>query len=363
MKSRAPTIKDVAIEAGCGIATVSRVLNGTGAASADTREKVLAAATALGFEFSAIGRSLQSSSTRTIGCIVPSLANPVFAEVVQAAQHEAHCEGYQLILACSEYDEELELQAVRTLLAKQVDALVLTVNNADRSDALDLLRDRKLPCSLVYNRPASGLPSWAVDNRKAAARVAQAFHDEGHLQTGFLALRFNRSDRSRERYEGFVDACAALAMAPPVLLEIEEQEGNLLELLAEMLREHSSLTGVFASNDFLALAAMKSAHALGLKIPGDLSLVGFDGISIGLMVEPHLATIETDPRAMGEGAIRSVLARLLGSQPPDQPDPADTFGFRPGGSLGPPDTGRTDGKEAATSLPSFEQPPIPAKFA
>ena len=102
MRSRPPTIKDVAEQAGCGIATVSRVLNGTGSASADTRRKVLSAATALGFEFSALGRSLQSSSTKTLGCIVPSLANPVFAEVVQAAQQEAHREGYQLILACSE---------------------------------------------------------------------------------------------------------------------------------------------------------------------------------------------------------------------------------------------------------------------
>jgi len=357
LKQRPPTIKDVAEQAGCGIATVSRVLNGSGSASADTREKVLAAADALGFEFSALGRSLQSSSTKTIGCIVPSLANPVFAEVVQAAQHEAHREGYQLILACSEYDEALELQAVRTLIAKRIDGLILTVNNAEESEALALIGEKRLPCSLVYNRPVHRLPSWAVDNRRAAREAARAFHDHDHVQTGFLALRFNRSDRSRERYEGFVDACRHYDMAEPLLLEIEEQDGNLLELLGALLTEHRSLTGIFASNDFLALAAMKAARALGRRIPENLSLIGFDGISTGLMVDPHLATIETDPRTMGRGAVQTVLARLLDRPTPGRPAPDTTFRFRPGGSLGPPDPGRTDGREAATSLPSSEQPP------
>ncbi|MEC9404330.1 MAG: LacI family DNA-binding transcriptional regulator [Pseudomonadota bacterium] len=354
MRSRPPTIKDVAEQAGCGIATVSRVLNGTGSASADTRRKVLSAAKALGFEFSALGRSLQSSSTKTLGCIVPSLANPVFAEVVQAAQQEAHREGYQLILACSEYDEVLELQAARTLIAKQVDGLVLTVNNAADSEALELIRDRNLPCCLVYNRSSFGLPAWAVDNRAAAREVARAFHSQGHIQTGFLALRFHRSDRSRERYEGFAAACREFGMADPLLLEIEEQDGTLLELLGTLLAEHQALTGIFASNDFLALAAMKAARALGKRIPDDLSLVGFDGISTGLLVDPHLATVETDPRTMGQGAVNSVLARLLDRPTPDLPSAAATFSFRAGGSLGPPVPGKADGREAATSLPSNE---------
>ncbi|WP_153768555.1 LacI family DNA-binding transcriptional regulator [Labrenzia sp. CE80] len=352
MKPRPPTIKDVADRAGCGIATVSRVLNQKGPASADTREKVLAAANDLGFEFNALGRSLQSSSTKTIGCVVPSLANPVFADVVQAAQQEANAAGYQLILACSEYDDELETGAIRTLLAKRVDGLIATVNSAGNSQGLDLLRSNGLPCSLVYNRQVMGLPTWAVDNGAAAARVAQAFAREGHRNTGFLALRFNRSDRSRERHQGYVKACRDLGLPTPALLEIEEQDGNLLELLGALLSEHRFLTGIFASNDFLALAAMKAARDLGLRIPNDLSLIGFDGISTGLIVDPNLATIETDPRTMGRGAVQTVLAEISGDEKPTQPDPAQTFRFRPGGTLGPPPAGRMDDREAATSLSS-----------
>jgi DNA-binding LacI/PurR family transcriptional regulator len=97
--TRPVTIKDVARLAGCGIATVSRVLNETGSASADTRERVLKAAEALQFQFSDIGRSLQSNTTKTIGCVVPSLANPVFADAVQGLQDVLQQAGYQLLLS------------------------------------------------------------------------------------------------------------------------------------------------------------------------------------------------------------------------------------------------------------------------
>lgn len=350
MKSKTPTIKDVAGEAGCGIATVSRVLNGSGSASHETRDRVLKAAERLGFEFSALGRSLQSSSTKTIGCIVPSLANPVFAEVVQAAQETARKDGYQLLLVCSEYDSDLEHDLVRTLLGKQVDAIILTVSSPFSSPGLELLVQRRLPACLIYNHSVSGIASWSVANFLAAQRVAEAFHEHGHRQTGFLALNFSRSDRSRERYEGFVKACADLQMEEPVLLEIEEQDDRLLEQLEQLLTDQRNLTGIFASNDFLALAAMKAARSLGLKIPEDLSFVGFDGISTGLLVEPNLATIETYPRQMGEGAVRSVLAQLGGSGIPAHPHDHQTFSFRPGGTLGTPAFGRTGNREAATSL-------------
>ncbi len=356
--SRLPTIKDVAERAGCGIATVSRVLNGSGSASQSARERVLEAAEALGFEFSALGRSLQSSSTRTIGCVVPSLANPVFADAVQGAQEAALAAGYQLILACSNYDESQELHAVRTLLAKQVDALVLTVSNAASSESLDLVARRGVPCCLMFNTATGTFPSWAIDNRAAAAEVADAFAAAGHTQLGFLALQFHSSDRSRQRYEGFAQACRAQGMREPVLLEVRETEGNLVDLLGALLAEHDTLTGLFASNDYLALAAMKAARGLGRRVPEDLSIAGFDGIATGLIIEPNLATVVTDPHGMGRGAAQTVLAALAGEKPPCKPAPDLSFHFRPGGTLCPPRpdgrAGKNDDGEAATS-PSSTQ--------
>lgn len=368
---RTITIKDVARQAGCGVATVSRVLNGSGAASETTRAKVFAAADSLGFVFSDIGRSLQSSRTRTIGCIVPSLANPVFADAVQGLQQTAHEAGYQMLLACTNYNEEDEVEAVRLLLGKHVDAIVLTVSDVQDSPALDLILQRDIPACLMFNRSHERIPASGIDNFAAAKRVAQAFDAMNHKDTGFLALRFRSSDRSRERFEGFAAGCKAFGMNEPKLLEIDEQSGDLSRLLHELLSDNAQLTGIFASNDFLALAAIRAAKALGRRVPKDLSIVGFDGIEIGRMVEPSLATIVTDARAMGRLAALYVLDHL-GDKPDDQnsaksetkipgqlPELGLSYHFRSGASLDAPGGKNKDGAEAATSTPSRHLVPNP----
>jgi DNA-binding LacI/PurR family transcriptional regulator len=364
------TIKDVARKAGCGVATVSRVLNGSGSTSEKTREKVLAAAQSLGFVFSDIGRSLQSSTTRTIGCIVPSLANPIFADAVQGIQEEAKRQGYQLLLACSKYDAEEEMEAARLLLAKQVDGIILTVNDTENSEALGMIESREIPACLMFNRPTMTIPASGIDNFAAAHHVAEAFHSKGHHHTGFLALNFQSSDRSRERFLGFQKGCRAFGMAEPVLLEIEEQSGDLSHLLHDLLAAHDDLTGIFASNDFLALAAIREAKNLERSVPQDLSIVGFDGIEIGRMVEPSLATIETDARQMGSMAARYVLTQLVRNRNSehsslielDQKALRLSYHFRSGGSLATSGAKTTDGEEAATSSPSrYPTPSIPSK--
>ena len=114
------------------MATVSRVLNNTGPASADMRERVLAAVEELDFQFSEVGRSLQSSTTRTIGCVVPSIKNPVYADAVQGAQEVFLNAGYQMLLICTNYNAKMETHAIRTLIAKQVDGILLTVGECSK---------------------------------------------------------------------------------------------------------------------------------------------------------------------------------------------------------------------------------------
>lgn len=346
------TIKDVAQLAGCGVASVSRVLNNTGPSSADLRARVHKAAEELGFEFSEVGRSLQSSTTRTIGCIVPSLANPVFADAVQGVQETAQSAGYQTLLVCTNYDPESETKAIKTLMAKQVDGLVLTVSDVVSSDGLKTVQQRGIPHCLLFNAAPQGSKGWSVDDRAAAMSVAQIFSEAGHRHVGFLALRFRSSDRARLRHQGFVDGCAKNGMSAPALLKVDEDSENLTELLQEFLHDNPSLSGIFASNDFLALAIIRSARALGLNVPGDLSIIGFDGIEVGTMVDPSLATIATDPKLMGSGAAGTVLALIDNTEAPVQPEPEFSFSFRAGGSLAPPAAERTDDEKAATSSPS-----------
>ena len=327
------TIKDVALKAGCGVATVSRVLNNTGSASTEMRKRVTAAVKELDFQFSEVGRSLQSSTTRTIGFIVPSIANPVYADALQGAQEVLTISGYQMLLICTNYSPENELSAIRTLISKQVAGIVLTVSDAERSQGLSIIKDRRLPYCLLYNNTSVNQESWSVDDEAAAKRVAQAFSENLHNQTGFLALNFNKSDRARQRYEGYCAGCKARGMNKPKLLEISEEFEDLTFQLKQFLSENPSITGIFASNDFLALAIIRSARKLALNVPRDLSIIGFDGIDVGSMVEPTLATIVTEPKMLGAGAGRTVLSFINKTDVPKPPYAHQTFSFRAGGSL------------------------------
>ena len=346
------TIKDVALRAGCGMATVSRVLNNTGPASADMRDRVMAAVKELDFQFSEVGRSLQSSTTRTIGCVVPSIANPVYADAVQGVQDVLLRAGYQTLLICTNYDTEIETQAIRTLIAKHVDGLVLTISDPKTSEALAFIESRQVPHCLLFNMPPANHKSWSVHDQAAAGRVADAFCENNHKRTGFLALKFQSSDRARQRYNGFVEGCARNGMHQPALLEIDESNEDLTDLLGAFLQDNPGITGIFASNDFLALAAMRSARELSLNVPGDLSIVGFDGIGFGSMVMPSLATIVTDPRMLGSGAGETVLSMIDGSAAPEMPSPDQTFHFRAGGSLMPLVAESEDDEKVAAFPPS-----------
>ena len=344
------TIKDVAREAGCGIATASRVLNRSGPASAEVRERVETAARDLGFSFSAIGRALQSNRSMTIGCLVPSLANPVFAEAVQGVQESLSGTGYQLLIACSNYDGDADNDAIATLLAKEVDGLIVTMVAPGQSVSLKRARERGVPVSLMFHDPIVGLPTAHVDNFEAARDVARRFSELGHRRTAFLALRFATSDRSRNRYAGFHAECRARGMPDPALIELSEAEANTPRLLAPILSRLDGLSAVFASNDFLAIAVQKAARLMGKSVPRDLSVVGFDGIEIGRLLDVPLATIETAPDAMGRQAALTMLDLMQGEACIQQPPLP--FNFRAGGTLGPPRTESCDDDQGATWPPS-----------
>jgi len=196
------TIRDVAERASCGIATVSRVLNGSGPASLETRARVLAAADELGFSFSELGRSLRLRRSRTLAVLVPTLRNPVFAEAIEGAQEAAAEAGYQMLFACANYEEDLEAEAVRTFLAKQVDGVVLVVSNPDDSLAIAMLKRAGIPYCLIFNQPAGAEPSVGIDNVAAARAVGEMLVSAGHHRPAFLALRFRTSERARLRHAG-----------------------------------------------------------------------------------------------------------------------------------------------------------------
>lgn len=332
MRNRA-TIRDVAVAAGCSIATVSRALNNGSHVSAAMRARVIAAGEKLGFRTSAVGRALQSRRSGVLGVMIPSIANPVFAEAVQGAQEEASARGRQLLLACVDYEPSRERAVVEMLLDQGVDGLLMTVADAAGSPALDAARAAGAPAVLMFNDAARDVAAVAVDTVAAGSAVAATLLDAGRRRVGFVAGRFATSDRSRGRYEGLRGALTAAGAPPPVLVEVDYRETDHSKTLAALLARSPRIDALVCSNDMLALAVIAALRTLGRWRPEDIGVIGFDGLALGAMVAPSLATVATPNRAMGREAARLLIDALDENEAPAAGTVWLPHEIRPGGSL------------------------------
>jgi DNA-binding LacI/PurR family transcriptional regulator len=311
------TIKDVAAAAQVSIATVSRVINAPDRVKPATVAAVRAAMAELGYRPNAIGRRLKSAASRTVGVLVPSLSNPVFADSLAGIEHAAQAAGYTLLLTASHYDPAREEAAISTLLSNRVDGLVLTVADADGSPIVRTLEDESVPHVLLYNQPNSpNTAGVSVDNAAATQQIMQRLIALGHRRFAMVAGSFVASDRSRLRYRGFQQALldAALPFAP--LVEVDFNDLHLTDRLRALVTGPDAPTAVFCSNDMLALATIRSCRELGLRVPEDLSVVGFDGIEVGKLVQPSLCTVTQPTHQMGQQAVSILLDLIEGRARP-----------------------------------------------
>ncbi|EJM98166.1 LacI family DNA-binding transcriptional regulator [Herbaspirillum sp. YR522] len=342
-----PSIKQVATLAGVSIATVSRLLNHPGTVSAETADRIQRSIAQLGFRPNFTGRNLRAGSSRTIGVVLPTLTNTVFAQCLQGIELAARALDYSVMFTTTEYQPAEECAAVELLLAHRVDGIILTVADAGANATLDLLERERIPFVLTYNQlpdPQPGMPpraSVSVDNRAAACDAVRHLLAAGHRRIRMLSGRFDASDRAMQRYLGYLDAMRAggVEPMPPIELELHTltAAADYQQMLADPGLRPSAL---FCSNDMLAMSAMRDLRALGLRLPQDMSVMGFDGIPIGALVEPVLASVVQPSEQIGDVALRTLLALLEQrggkSAPPAGPGrQVLAHGIRSGGSVSP----------------------------
>ncbi|WP_162651711.1 LacI family DNA-binding transcriptional regulator [Lentilitoribacter sp. Alg239-R112] len=328
------TIRDVASLAGCSIATVSRVLNKSGPSSVENQKRVLAAAKTLNFEFNEVGRSLQRQASKTLGVIVPTISNPVFADAIEGVQECASENGYRILLGFANYNTKQELKSLETLLAHQIDGVVLTVGDIEDSPAIKRLEQSSTPYCLMFNQSRNpGSPTVCVDNALAAQKVGEEIFQLGHTSVAFLAVRMNSSDRSRQRYAGLCEAARLAKMPKPPIVEVNYEPSNLEVSLAKLFAEKPDVGAIFASNDMLALACIRALRAINKRVPEDVSIVGFDGIAITDLVQPSIATVLTPCREMGKQATALVIDALQNNRSVTPQAVMLPFEFRSGQSL------------------------------
>ncbi len=315
------TIRDVAERATVSVATVSRVLNGSERVTGATAESVRLAAEQLGFRLNSIGRNLRSTKTQTIGVILPTLTHPVFADCLQAIEIAASAAGYSVTIATTSYDPANEEAASERLLRNRVDGLILTVANANKSKLLEKLDRESKPYVLVYNEPtgaAKHRPSVGVDNRLAAKQITEHIIAAGHRNLRMISGPFAQSDRARSRARGFADAVAHAKLELTEPLQVDFMRTDVRAQLFEAMSARPAPTAFFCSSDQLAMRAMHSLRSLGFRVPDDVSVAGFDGISLGEWLTPALTTVVQPTHEIADtafGLLKSLIdgERHLGS--------------------------------------------------
>ena len=331
-----PTLNDVAKAAGVSTATVSRCLNTPGQVVESTREKVLAAVAQLGYSPNFGARVMAAKRTSTIGAIIPTMENAIFARGLQAFQEELRQAGYTLLVASSSYCPAIEEEQIRSLVARGADGLLLIGH--DRDPAINrFLQTQGVPTLVAWTHDnAALLPSIGFDNRQSMRALADEVIARGHRDIAVISAATASNDRARLRVTGVKDALAAAGLDPDAMPIVETTYGigSGAQALATLMASATPPTAVICGNDVLAVGAMKQARALGLDVPGDLSITGFDDIELAGIVVPALTTVHVPHRDMGSRAARMLIDMV------ESKNTGETVKLRADvrirGSLGPP---------------------------
>ncbi|HBZ17442.1 MAG TPA: GntR family transcriptional regulator [Pantoea sp.] len=299
---------NVAKLAGVSRATAARAFSDPHLLRTDTLQKVLMASEQLGFRPNHIARQLRTQNSTTFGVLLPSLLNPIFARQLQAMERQARVAGYGLLVATSDYQPEREAAIVEHMLRQRVAGLVLTVADADHSAVLQTLQQAEMPFVLTHNVPQeSHWPAICVDNHQAMQEATDHLLALGHRHIGMVAGPMLQSDRARLRYQGYGDAMQRAGLLPLPVIEMASHTQSDFARLQPQLQGDTPLSAVICTNDLLAISLIGAAARAGVRIPQQLSVMGFDGIDIGEHMAPSLASVTQPVDLLGAGAIDMLL--------------------------------------------------------
>lgn len=311
-----PTIRDVAARAGVSAATASNVVNGNRPVGEASRRAVEAAIEALGYRVNRAAASLRSQSSRLIGMVVPDINNVFFAGLVHRVEQEAEREGYDLLIASSSEDPAIERRRVETLISRQVDGLLIAPST-DKS-ALPLRADasaRPLPPTVLIDRGAdtAGFDTVSADGEAAGYAATRHLIEFGHRDIAVLAYNLGLKNIGA-RIAGYRRALAeAHLQARERICVSAPGVESLRAAIEQELHRADPPTAVFALTNHSALAAIKAARGLGLEIPGDLSVLGFDDVDWMSALRPYLTTVAQPIEDMAASSWRLLMQRVAGT--------------------------------------------------
>jgi len=309
--TRRITMSDVAREAGVSLMTVSRVLNGKGEVSPQTRQRVREIMARLDYRPSGVARSLVTQRTSTVGLVVPDNANPFFSELARGIEHAAYAQGYNVFLCNTDEDPGRERAVLHSLEEKRVDGVVLCSSRLE-DDELRTLIARHPAVVLVNRRLESAAVAVALIDDELGGRTAtEHLLRAGRRRVGFLTGP-PASRSGRQRVAGYQAAFSSAglphssAWMRPCAPTVEGGRQTARELIAA----HPGLTALLCYNDLVAVGALQACAELHCAVPDQLAIVGFDDIPLAALVTPPLTTCRGPRYELGYEAMRLLLGRI-----------------------------------------------------
>lgn len=311
----ATSIKDVAKEANVSIATVSRVLNDIDVVNEETKKKVQDAIKKLGYRPNIVARSLKTQRTRTIGIVVPDISSQLYPEIVRGAEDVANIYKYNVMLCNSDCDLEKEKEYLRVLSEKMVDG-VLYMSSSLEDETLDLINELNLKTILVETSNKDGnLPSVSIDNVKAAYEATKYVISKGRKNIAFIGIEKNEKNAWGMRCEGYEKALAENGMKVNLDMcyfnNLKIKSGK--EGVEKILSSKQKFDGLVCASDEIAIGAINTLRENGIRVPEDVSVIGFNNIEMAKNFYPAITTVAQPMYDMGSVAMR-MLIKLLNKQ-------------------------------------------------
>ena len=310
------SIKDVALRAQVSTTTVSHVVNRTRFVSDKVRAEVEAAIRELGYVPSAVARSLKSNTTKTIGMLIPNCSNPYFAEIVRSVEDHCFGAGYTLILCNTDDDPHRQGVYLQVLSEKRIDGMIIISTGEDEALRRSL---QGLPIpTVLLDREIDEVHCDLVETAHLQGGVMATQHliDLGHRRIACLSGPADLNP-SAQRIEGWRTALAQsglTAQAQDLLWHSDFTSQGGFTAMQSILASPQPPTAVFVCNDLMCIGALSAAHEAGVRVPQDMSLIGFDDIELARFASPALTTIAQPKHRIGVAAVDMLLERIQGGR-------------------------------------------------
>ncbi|MFP5113976.1 LacI family DNA-binding transcriptional regulator [Bacillaceae bacterium C204] len=302
------TIKEVAAVANVSVATVSRVLNNKGYVNEETRKKVLLAISELNYVPNEVARSLFKKQSKTIALIVPDIKNPFFPEVARAIEDVMSSQEYTLILCNSDGKVEKEIMYLDVMKQKYVDGIIIVTSTLTPKH----IESRDIPIVALDRPISSDLPSVSVNNFDGARQAVQYLKEIGCKKIAHIRGPYTISN-SDERYKGYLAEVENEPwFHPDLVVDGNYHVEQTTEATTRLLLTNPDIDGIFAGNDYMAVGVLKAASKLGIRVPTDLSLIGFDGIQLSQLTSPEITTMAQPIYELGATAGELLLKLIEG---------------------------------------------------